>query len=428
MKLSRSIRCIAIGTITLIAGAGNARGEVTFEIIGGCLATDVSADGSVIAGNTQDYGTFRWTEETGIVDLGRNAWIAIGQAAGTPDVSADGTRISASIVDSTGAYLTPGLWEQGVGWTDLMPPMPPDGGIMDNAYGSAWGLSGDGLTVTGLYWRPGQPGGSANAFHWTSETGVVSLGSGGGNSRANGANGDGSVIAGWDENPVTGPWRPAAWVNGVKTILGESADTDGFAEATAVNTDGTLIVGSSWDDGLRVAVATVWRWNGTTWDEDPIGTLPGTPPDIGNVVAQDLSDDGSIIVGFNQFSFGNFAGFLWTQETGMVNVVDFLADHGITVDPTLIIQSLTGITDDGSTIVGLGQDTFFPWGYRSFVIRLTPPPCPWDCGDGDGTVGVVDFLALLAQWGQVGTSCDVDGGGVGVTDFLELLATWGSCP
>ena len=57
-------------------------------------------------------------------------------------------------------------------------------------------------------------------------------------------------------------------------------------------------------------------------------------------------------------------------------------------------------------------------------------PCPWDCDGGestDGTVGIVDFLALLSQWGSPG-SCDFDGGGVGITDFLDLLAHWGACP
>ncbi len=55
--------------------------------------------------------------------------------------------------------------------------------------------------------------------------------------------------------------------------------------------------------------------------------------------------------------------------------------------------------------------------------------CPWDCADGgNGDVGITDFLALLAQWGQVDTSCDFDGGGVGITDFLDLLANWGACP
>jgi hypothetical protein len=54
--------------------------------------------------------------------------------------------------------------------------------------------------------------------------------------------------------------------------------------------------------------------------------------------------------------------------------------------------------------------------------------CPWDCGDGDGMVGIVDFLAVLAQWGMIGSSCDFDGSGVGINQFLELLGHWGPCP
>lgn len=53
--------------------------------------------------------------------------------------------------------------------------------------------------------------------------------------------------------------------------------------------------------------------------------------------------------------------------------------------------------------------------------------CPWDCGNGDLIVGIEDFLALLAQWSQVGAPCDFDGGGVRINDFLELLANWGPC-
>ncbi len=61
--------------------------------------------------------------------------------------------------------------------------------------------------------------------------------------------------------------------------------------------------------------------------------------------------------------------------------------------------------------------------------EIVAPPCPWDCGgDNDQNVGIVDFLALLGQWTQVGTSCDIDGGGVGIVDFLALLANWGPCP
>ncbi len=65
---------------------------------------------------------------------------------------------------------------------------------------------------------------------------------------------------------------------------------------------------------------------------------------------------------------------------------------------------------------------------RAIVDCAAVTECPWDCGDQDGTVGIVDFLTVLAQWGTIGTSCDIDGGGVGITDLLSLLANWGSCP
>ena len=49
--------------------------------------------------------------------------------------------------------------------------------------------------------------------------------------------------------------------------------------------------------------------------------------------------------------------------------------------------------------------------------------------DGDGTVGIVDFLALLADWGPCAQTCcladlSLDGF-VGIADFLTLLANWG---
>jgi hypothetical protein len=53
-------------------------------------------------------------------------------------------------------------------------------------------------------------------------------------------------------------------------------------------------------------------------------------------------------------------------------------------------------------------------------------PCDYDL-DGDGTVGIVDFLDVLAQWGtDPGGPPDFDGDGtVGILDFLDLLAAWG---
>ena len=89
-----------------------------------------------------------------------------------------------------------------------------------------------------------------------------------------------------------------------------------------------------------------------------------------------------------------------------------------------------------SVVVGVACAMFVGMGAIEFgrpAVGLSgspelPGPCPWDCGNNDGNVGIEDFRALLAQWGQVGSSCDIDGAGVGITDFLELLANWGDCP
>ena len=58
-------------------------------------------------------------------------------------------------------------------------------------------------------------------------------------------------------------------------------------------------------------------------------------------------------------------------------------------------------------------------------------PVPGDL-DGDGIVGITDFLMLLAEWGACPVPCppacaaDLDGDcAVGITDFLALLGNWG---
>lgn len=54
--------------------------------------------------------------------------------------------------------------------------------------------------------------------------------------------------------------------------------------------------------------------------------------------------------------------------------------------------------------------------------------CPADI-DGDGEVGIQDFLGLLAAWGpNPGHPADLDSDGtVGIVDFLMLLGSWGPC-
>ncbi len=87
------------------------------------------------------------------------------------------------------------------------------------------------------------------------------------------------------------------------------------------------------------------------------------------------------------------------------------------------------MTRDGRYVVTGGKAVHandFGSGSNTYALGV-PAACPWDCGDANGAVEVVDLLALLGQWG-IGGSCDFDGGGVAVTDLLKLLGAWGGCP
>jgi len=95
----------------------------------------------------------------------------------------------------------------------------------------------------------------------------------------------------------------------------------------------------------------------------------------------------------------------------------------------------------GPCTVGLGQDLADGTGgllgvpgvdIADAIVTLvqdTLCPCVLDL-NGDGMVGITDFLALLAAWGpNPGHPADFDGDDiVGITDFLLLLASWGPCP
>jgi hypothetical protein len=101
-------------------------------------------------------------------------------------------------------------------------------------------------------------------------------------------------------------------------------------------------------------------------------------------------------------------------EGGPWNVSNELGDYGVYWDPA-IEQGFAWANVDVARDFGLG-------------VAL----CAADClQTPDGEVSVLDFLAMLARWGDVpvGGPCDIDFDGViGIADFLTLLDSWGPCP
>ena len=418
MKLSS-----ALLVLTSVAGTAIAQPEVQFDLIHGMYPLDMSADGSIMVGNDQLFDSVRWTESEGIVPLGRGT-SGLGIGAGSPDISDDGSRISATITTANGMFVTQGLWSEEGGWVDLMDPPPADGGLLDLSYGSAWGLSGNGEHVVGLYWRPGNggPGGDGLAHaSFSTPAGVTDLGSTMKDSRANHANFDGSVVVGWDTSNSFGYWSPTVWDNGVLTHLNTNL---GWAMANYVTPDGNIIGGYTFNEIFMRGEATIWHRTESGWDQTILGVLPNT---INTTLVRAMTPDASIIVGYNEYNNFNVSGFIWTAADGMQDIEDWLTDRGVEIPSTLNILDVTAISADGMIIAGIGAstETGAPIGYR---INMTPP-CVADL-NGDGELDFLDISQFLADYANANPAADLNNDGE--HDFLDISAFLGAytagCP
>ncbi len=109
-----------------------------------------------------------------------------------------------------------------------------------------------------------------------------------------------------------------------------------------------------------------------------------------------------------------------------VNGLAPMTADGLRVTPEIIAGGGGPLILESIPAVQLTGESINSFTITGETLEVTPP-CPWDCGDGDGMVGIVDFLAVLGGWGLPGP-CDFDGDAVvGITDFLKLLGTWGPC-
>jgi probable HAF family extracellular repeat protein len=338
--------------VAVIAVAGVAQAQVAYEVLGDFQVTDMSADGTWFGG-WQSGNIVRWGESAGLETLYLGA-----SFNGRVGISDDGTAVAGTIYEA--GTETPGIWNEGVGWTPLGPI--PGGGVSGQD-GSAYGISGDGTTVTGLAWRSDF---KARAFSWTENTGMVNLGATfeDRSSRGSAINGDGSVIGGFDEASF-GNRRPAVWVDGALTVI----EPDGVGEVEGVNAPGNIVGGSA---GFDLGAA-IWAFDGENWNRTVIGYLPGTDPFDHAASTFGITDDGSMAVGFNASGFGPFAdydGFIWDGDE-MVDVEIWLAEMDIDIGD-LDIRGLVDISRDGSTITGWGYYSGF--NIRSFRITGVPEP------------------------------------------------------
>lgn len=389
----------------------------------GYLLSSLSYDGTAGAGNvTGDYSyeTFRWTVAGGAERLGLASLPVISRASGTPNVSYNGKRVSASILSSD-YQLTQGLWDITTGWTETMPLAPEGGALIDDGYGSAWGLSGNGRHLTGFFWSADY---RAHASSWSASGGMVALGqTEGASARANAANYDGSVSGGWEENEW-GSWMPRAWRNGVKFELNN--DDGGVNMVECVDGSGDMLVGSCRDNELEINVAAIWRWNGTSYDTQLVGALDYFSPNQTTAAFLGVSNDGGIAVGYHMFSWGNMEGMVWTPATGLVSAAAYFASVGVVLPDTYMILDCAAVSADGSTIAATVMDTE-TFDVFTMLVRLRQV-CPGDVNN-DGQVDDADFVSFAAQYDTLDCAdpampgyCRADMNNDGAVDDVDFVS------
>ncbi len=339
---------------------------------GAFFANLVSADGSVIAGYSDDsvngVKPGIWTEATGLTILDPGAaprYVA-------HDLSADGsTLVGAELEPAPSIPRVATRWDLATGQRLDLGVLPGD------ARSSATGVSGDGSAVCGSSFSAA---GNAHAFRWDSVNGMQDLGSlGGPYTTANAINADGSVIVGLSSN-AAGQGRAFVWTTsgGISPIV-ELGDFN--SAAVAVSSDGLSIVGTTAHpafpsgafyyrfglgaielqlDGARLFSGLQLSISGDGWSAAGTASVPGQGtrgfiwslgggPDFigGDIEVQptSISHDGRAAAGYSTSS-GTSSGsgaFRWDRSGG-IRFLDALSDSSF--------ATASAISQDGSTVVG----------------------------------------------------------------------------
>lgn len=210
------------------------------------------------------------------------------------------------------------------------------------------------------------------------------------------------------------------------TSYDQNGDFNWFAETPpGVPTD-VLEFPAVAPDGTIYTAHSYWRF----WALNPDGSTRWYIDDFdtfGLMKRLAVSPDNSVVLNLGGPDFGQpgWVQAYSTQDAALLWQID------LPVDPqgNVAASSLPIFTADAQRVyfsasVAGGDDySFF------YAIDLVEPAANAGDVDGDGVVGVMDMLALLAAWGDcppaAGCPADVDGDdAVGVTDLLMLLANW----
>jgi hypothetical protein len=327
--------CLALGIVAvaavLVTTASAANRGVEFIDPGnfdnsGPFAFTITSDGSTLGGS-QGAGLancIAWDEDSG--------WSLVATSDNGCYMSKDGMQWGSALADMDGvehmSRYNPMTMQQEV--VNELPELAP----CDFFQSSTFGISGDGRTLAGLGWAgctsaraitsfDDVPGGTMTRYVSFPADNTRS-------NRMNGADGDGSLLFGWQDTPF-GSRLGARWDDGAAVGEWFCEPDDPFflfcGEAFRSNWDGSAIVGGNFTTPDTFGISEGWLWT----EMDGIrgtGQLPGAFfLDQGFNFA--VSEDGMTTGG--RFGFGPFSSAtLWTEATGIINLNQFLIDQGRT--------------------------------------------------------------------------------------------------
>ncbi len=334
------------------------------------------------------------------------------------------------------AFLFDAGQQQWVQWDHIF---APDAGA-DDRFGSSVALDGDTLLVTAV--NDDEAGSNAGAGYvfrevraaWSFQAKLVGTSSGTNPQMGRSASldGDVAVLGAWQDAPngmfsvgAAHVFRRAGatWSEEQKLTASDAADFRWFGQSVAVS--GTVIAvgayGDRADDLSESGGAYFYTFNGASWDE--LDNVNASDPAANDRFGWSIALDGDNAV----IGTGTSASKAYLFHRELVLYTEQAALNS--ADPDVSAEYAWAVALGGTTAVVGDRNAAAGTGV-AYVFDLAGANClcPWDL-DGGGSVGINDFLSLLALWGtDPGGPPDFDGDGdVGINDFLELLANWGSC-
>jgi len=216
------------------------------------------------------------------------------------------------------------------------------------------------------------------------------------------------------------------------------AALDFFGLAVAVRSPDLVVIGAPGDDDMADdgGAAHAFRAGGDGWEHS--GIMYSLFPVASGRFGTAISLEGSALV------IGEAGGDAGAPASGAAYLFNTVDEAAAPVGPILPNDGDAGDGFGASmafsgTVLVIGapqDDDACPASPTcdsgsAYVFRVLDPACPGDL-DGDDVIGIRDLLAVLANWGDVGSAADcvsdLNGdGGVDAMDLTVLIEVWGPC-